>query len=121
MSGAKLGAKPIAVAPRPQSAIPARKIRFCPNRSPRAPATNVRAASGRSSAFITHCRSNGDRRISRPIAASATATTALLANTRQLPRLDAASTFVLPSAPTALGSESARPPSVRIRDALLTT
>ena len=59
--------------------------------------------------------------MSRPIAASATVTTALLTNTRQLPRLDAASTLVLPCAPTALGSESARPPSVRIRDALLTT
>jgi hypothetical protein len=30
-------------------------------------------------------------------------------------------TFVLPCAPTALGSESARLPSVRISDALLTT
>ena len=59
--------------------------------------------------------------MSRPIAASATVTTALLTNTRQLPRLDAASTLVLPCAPTALGSESARPRSVRIRDALLTT
>jgi hypothetical protein len=38
--------------------------------------------------------------MSRPIAASATVTTALLTNTRQLPRLDAASTFVLPCAPT---------------------
>jgi hypothetical protein len=70
---------------------------------------------------ITHCRSSGDRRMSRPIAASATVTTALLTNTRQLPRLDAASTLVLPCAPTALSSESARPPSVRIRGALLTT
>jgi len=42
-------------------------------------------------------------------------------NTRQLPRLDAASTKVLACAPTALGSESARLRSVRIRDALLTT
>jgi len=59
--------------------------------------------------------------MSRPIAASATVTTALLTNTRQLPRLDAASTFVLPCAPTALGSESATLRSVRIRDALRTT
>ncbi len=81
--------------------IPARNIRFCPNRSPRAPPTKVRAASGRSSAFMTHCRSSGDRRMSRPIAASATVTTAPLTNTRQLPRLDAASTLVLPRAPTA--------------------
>jgi hypothetical protein len=48
-------------------------------------------------------------------------TTALLTNTRQLPRLDAATTLVLPCAPMALGSESARPRSVRIKDALLTT
>jgi hypothetical protein len=31
-------------------------------------AIKVRAASGRSSAFITHCRASGDRRMSRPIA-----------------------------------------------------
>ena len=53
---------------------PAGKIRFCPNRSPRAPATKVRAANGRSSAFVTHYRSSGDRRESRLIAASATRT-----------------------------------------------
>ncbi|TCU64023.1 hypothetical protein EDE08_11770 [Bradyrhizobium sp. R2.2-H] len=49
------------------------------------------------------------------------ATMALLTNTRQPPRLDAASTLVLPCAPTALGSVSARLWSVRIRDTLLTT
>ena len=48
-------------------------------------------------------------------------TTALLTNTRQLPRLDATSTLVLSRALAALGSESARPLSVRIMDALLTT
>lgn len=36
--------------------------------------------------------------MSRPIAATATATAALLTSTRQLPRLDASSTFVLPRA-----------------------
>ncbi|OSJ33794.1 hypothetical protein BSZ19_14370 [Bradyrhizobium japonicum] len=77
--------------------------------------------SGRSSAFITHCRSSGDRCMSRPIAGRATLTTALLTNTRHPPRLDAASTLALPCGPMALGSESARPRSVTIRDALLTT
>jgi hypothetical protein len=42
------------------------------------------------------------------IAASTTVTTAPLTNARQLPKLDAASTLVLPCDLTALGSESAR-------------
>lgn len=63
----------------------------------------------------------GDRCMSQPIAASATATTVRLTNTRQPPRLDATSTLVLPCATMVSGSENTRRRSVRIRDALLTT
>ena len=71
---------------------PAGKIRFCPNRSPRAPATKVRAANGRSSAFVTHYRSSGDR---REVSANRCERDT---NTRPLLRLAAASSLVLPCA-----------------------
>jgi hypothetical protein len=66
-------------------------------------------------------REDSGRASGSALLASATVTRALLTNTRQLPRLDAASTLVLPVAPTVLGSESAKPPSVRIGNTLLTT
>jgi len=84
MSGAKLGAKPIAVAPRPKRAIPARKIRFCRTGHPSA-GDQGQGASGRSFGVHHPLQSSGARRISRPIAASATVTTALLTNTRSCP------------------------------------
>jgi hypothetical protein len=108
--------------PRPRHRVrsPQRKTCFRPNRSPKAPATNVRAASGKSSAFINHCRLSEESCMLRLIGASATVTTALPAKTRQPPKLDAPSTLILLLGPTTSGSESAWPHSLSAWDAPLT-